>query len=118
MWGFSTREALQRFDQLPLLPGALMESRPPQSPNALYDPDVTLIFYDDPNFGRYPRWFRMIREDPTRFDLLANLRRVLAQYRAARRPEESDTRLQRLLEDRANWIEARISDITTNQLRH
>ncbi|HYZ34496.1 MAG TPA: hypothetical protein VE684_19690 [Crenalkalicoccus sp.] len=133
--------ALIEFDQLPLRPGAIMESRPPQSPNALYDTDVKLIFYDDPNLGRYPRWFQMIREDPARFDLHANLRRVLEQYRsaiAARRslspPEvrqrggvgageqsaaftETEKRLYRLLEARADWIETQLADITMSTPR-
>lgn len=135
------RRALFQFDQLPVRPGAIMESRPPQSPNALYDTDVKLIFYDDPNLGRYPRWFRMIRKDPARFDLQANLWRVLDQYRAAiaaRQPlpppevqhrggigadkqsaafAETQERLYRLLEVRAAWIEAQLAAFTMNTSR-
>jgi len=135
------RTTLIQFDQLPVRPGAIMESRPPQSPNALYDTDVKLIFYDDPNLGRYPRWFRMIRQDPARFDLHANLWRVLEQYRtaiAARQPlpppevqqrggvaageqsaafVETQERLYSLLEARAAWIEAQLADITLNTPR-
>lgn len=130
------RAALIGFDQLPVRPGAIMESRPPQSPNDLYETSVKLIFYDDPNFGRYSRWFRMIREDSARFDLEANLRRVLEQYQAAsaaRLPllapgrqggsERSAAlvvtheRFYRLLEAQAGWIEARLMEVATNAPR-
>lgn len=85
----AARFALTTFDQLPLRPGAIMESRPPQEPNHVYETWLKLIFYDDPIFGPYQRWFDAIRDDPARFDLRSNLRQVLAQYRAAlaaRRP--------------------------------
>jgi hypothetical protein len=83
------RRALLEFDQLPLRPGALMESRPPQRPNELYDTDLAMVFYDEPVFGHYQTWFDAIQADPRLHDPRANLAWVLAEYRqalAARRP--------------------------------
>jgi hypothetical protein len=83
------RRALLEFGQLPLRPGALMESRPPQQPNDVYDTDLALVFYDEPGFGHYQPWFDAIQADPRLHDPRANLAWVAAQYRQAletRRP--------------------------------
>ncbi len=85
----AARRALLQFGQLPLRPGALMESRPPQEPNEVYETALKLIFYDDPTFGPYQRWFDRIQDDPRRHDPRSNLAWVAAQYRQAlaeRRP--------------------------------
>ena len=79
----AARRALMEFGQLPLRPGALMESRPPQQPNDVYETRLKLIFYDEPTLGPYQRWFDAIRSDLSRSDLRSNLRWVLAEYRAA-----------------------------------
>ena len=69
------RTALIQFDQLPVRPGAIVESRPPQSPNALYDTDVKLIFYDDPNLGRSSP---LVPDDPPRSGPLRSARQSSA----------------------------------------
>jgi hypothetical protein len=84
----AARQALDDFATLPLTPGALAESRPPLQPNAVYDTELKLIFYDEPILGRYQAWSDAIFADPRRTDLAANLawfdelyRQVLLQRR-------------------------------------
>jgi hypothetical protein len=40
----------------------------------MYNTHVRLIFYDDPPFGSYQRWFDRIFTEPRYTDLTANLR--------------------------------------------
>lgn len=79
----AARRALLRFDQLPLRPGALMEARPPQQPNEVYETALKLVFYDEPVFGHYQGSFDALQDDPRRHDLRANLAWVAASYRQA-----------------------------------
>jgi len=85
----AARRALLDFGQLPVRLGAVMESRPPQVPNEVYETDLTLLFYDEPTFGRYQGWSDAILADPARYDAKANRAWVVDQYRqalAARKP--------------------------------
>ncbi|MBV1795614.1 hypothetical protein [Siccirubricoccus sp. G192] len=127
----AARRALLQFGQLPLRPGALMESRPPQRPNEVYDTELKLIFYDDPTFGPYQGWFDEIQDDPRRHDLRGNLAWVAGRYREAlverrplawwlaRRPARDDPagfgetyrHLYALLEQGAAAVEARLAGL-------
>ena len=76
----AARQSLARFGTLPTAPGGLAEARPPQRPNEVYDTDVGLIFYDEPNFGPYQRWFDAIWREPRYWDATANLQRFRTVY--------------------------------------
>jgi hypothetical protein len=57
--------------------------------NEIYDPDVQLIFWDEPLLGAYPRRFRHIKAEPRYSDIQENLRYFAQLYRgiqADRRP--------------------------------
>lgn len=86
--GFARRALLEQ-GTLPARPGALAEARPPQQPNAVYDTELKLIFYDDPMFGSYQGWFDAIFSDVSYTDPVANRARFAALARrniAARKP--------------------------------
>ncbi len=58
-------------------------------PNAVYDTQLKLIFYDDPMLGPYQGWFDQIFSDPSYTDPGANRARFAALARrnlATRRP--------------------------------
>ena len=58
------RESLLKFDALPVAPGATIELERIVEPNAVYDSHIKIVFYDDPNLGRYERRYRQILRDP------------------------------------------------------
>lgn len=70
----SARRALLAGDGLPTREGALATFEPMTRDNALYDTDVRLIFYDEPVFGPYERWYRRIVAQKRYTDPRANLR--------------------------------------------
>lgn len=85
----TSRLALLQFGVLPAGPGALASSYPLQRPNALYDTDVNLIFFDDPVVGAYQRRFDQIFRTPRFHDLHANQAHFASAYAdvlAKRRP--------------------------------
>jgi hypothetical protein len=77
------RRALLAFNQLPIQAGALMASRPPQTPNEVYETDLKLIFYDAEFIGPYQGWFDAIQADATQHDPRRNLVWATAQQRLA-----------------------------------
>jgi len=89
----AARRALLAHGALPTRPGALAEARPPQRPNAVYDTDLKLIFYDEPNFGRYQERFDAIFREPRYREARANLehfRSLYARVEAAPAASEVD----------------------------
>lgn len=85
----AARRALLEFGVLPTAPGALASSHPPQRPNAVYDTDVGLIFFDDPVVGAYQGWFDRIFATPRFHDMDANEAHFTTAYASAlarRRP--------------------------------
>ena len=58
------RAALLADGRTPAGPGALVEAVGPRQPNAVYDTDVRLIFYDEPTLGWHPRHFARIMREP------------------------------------------------------
>ena len=85
----AARRGLLEFGVLPASPGVLAVAHPPQRPNALYDTDVKLIFFDDPVFGAYQSRFDRIFATPRYHDLRANRSYYTAAYAevlAKRRP--------------------------------
>lgn len=85
----AARRSLSEFGRLPVEPGVLAEARGPQRPNAVYDTDLKLIFYDAPPFGPYQGWFDAIFSDSGDLDIEQNEAAFAAAYRdaeAARRP--------------------------------
>ena len=83
------RAALLAEGRTPAGPGALVEAVGVLRPNAVYDPDVKLIFFDEPNFGWHPRRFAEIMREGRYWDggvnraYFAGLARVA---QAGRRP--------------------------------
>ncbi len=85
----AARRSLLQFGQLPTRPGALATAYPLQTPNAVYDTDLKLIFYDEPMLGRYQRRFDRIFADAAMLDATANsarFDRLARQAEADRRP--------------------------------
>ncbi len=81
--------SLAEFDRLPWQPGAVVESRPPQTPNDVYDTNLGMLFYDDPITGRYQARLDQIFSHPRYFDIEQNLRYFAALFHrlgAERRP--------------------------------
>jgi hypothetical protein len=74
-------QSLAQFGRLPWLPGAVIEARPPQRPNKVYDTDVALVFYDDPITGRYRRRFDAMLGNPRYVNVEQNLEYFAATYR-------------------------------------
>ena len=88
----SAVRSLTQFGQLPWIPGALAESRPPRLPNDVYDTDLKMVFYDAPIIGRYQGRFDTIFNSPRYFDLARNLEYFAELYRqvdADRKPIET-----------------------------
>ncbi|CAI9122038.1 hypothetical protein [Brytella acorum] len=68
-----TRQTLLHDGWLPGGPGVILDSHPAHAPNAVYNTDLSLIFYDDPILGHYHRAFRRYLDDPRYHDLRASL---------------------------------------------
>jgi hypothetical protein len=77
----AARQSVLRFGQLPVRPGAIVQSWPPRQPNEVYETELKLVFYDEPHFGPYRGWLNAILADPRYFDLERNLRYFAARYR-------------------------------------
>ncbi len=85
----AARRALLEYDTLPTRPNALAEARPPQQPNAVYETELKLIFYDEPVLGPYQGWFDQVFGQPRYTDPQANRAYFAARSRAiaaARKP--------------------------------
>ncbi|GAC1336782.1 MAG: hypothetical protein NVSMB18_00580 [Acetobacteraceae bacterium] len=83
------RQGLLERATLPSRPGGLAVSRPPHSPNEVYEGELKLIFYDDPLLGPYQGWFDRIFAEPRYTDARANRAAFAARARAiaaARKP--------------------------------
>ena len=81
----AARHALLAYGQLPVRAGALLESRPPQQPNEVYETALKLVFYDASFVGPYQGWFDAIQADPTQYEPRRNRAWVVAQHRLALR---------------------------------
>ena len=66
------RSELLDYARLPTFPGALAYAQGPHQPNAVYDTDLKLIFYDDPITGSYQTRFDRIFSEPRYTDPGAN----------------------------------------------
>ena len=77
------RAELLADGRLPSYPGALAEAQGPLQPNAVYDTDLKLIFYDEPNIGPYQRRFDRIFSEPRYTDAGENRAYFVALARAA-----------------------------------
>ena len=83
------RAELLADDRLPTYPAALAEAQGPLQPNEVYDTDLKLIFYDEPNIGPYQRRFDRIFAEPRYTEAAANRAYFAALARtaqASRRP--------------------------------
>lgn len=69
----AARRSLMDFGVLPVGPGSIAHAYPPMRRNDIYDTDLKLIFYDEPNFGSYQKWLDVIFTAPRYFDLEHNL---------------------------------------------
>ena len=78
------QDTLRRTGELPIRAGALAVSVPPHRPNTVYDTDLHLIFYDEPNIGAYQPWSDAIFADAAELDIDANLVAWEQRFRAAR----------------------------------
>jgi hypothetical protein len=86
-----TRRSLLMTGEFPTSPGSLALSRGIHQPNALYEPGLTLIFYDEPLFGHYQRDSDTIFATPRYFDPAAN-RAYFAGIARAKRAEQRPLR--------------------------
>lgn len=68
-----TRQTLLHDGWLPGEPGVILDSNTVRDPNAVYNTQLSLIFYDDPLLGHYNRAFKRYLEQPRYHDLRANL---------------------------------------------
>lgn len=75
------RNSLLQFGWIATQPGALAEAAPAVQPNDIYNTHLRLIFYDEPVFGHYQKWFDRIFADPRYTDLAANLAYFSQLYR-------------------------------------
>lgn len=85
----AARQALLAGDSLPTRPGALATFEPVVQQNDLYTTDLQLIFYDEPMFGPYERWFHQIVAYPRYTGLAANRHHfngIYARIHADRQP--------------------------------
>ncbi len=89
----AARRSLLQFGALPTRPGALAEARPPGRPNEVYETDLKLIFYDEPNFGPYQGWFDQVFRDPRYTDAQANLLHFRRLYGAVEAAPDAGTDL-------------------------
>jgi hypothetical protein len=100
----AARATLLNWHYIPTQPGALAEAVRAIQPNEVYNTHLRLIFYDDPTFGHYQRWFDAIFADPRYTDLRTNLRHFSGLYASilAERPAVG-TRPQEMTADRATF---------------
>lgn len=68
-----TRHTLLHDGWLPGEPGVILDSNTVQTPNAVYNTRLSLIFYDDPLLGHYNQTFQHYLDQPRYHDLHANL---------------------------------------------
>ena len=80
---YAQRDTLLATGELRARPGALASAHPPLRPNEVYDTDVKLVFYDEPNIGRYQPRFDRIFSEPRYTDPAANAAYFDALYRTA-----------------------------------
>jgi hypothetical protein len=76
------RRALLSENEATTQPGGLAVLSRMVTDNEIYDPDVELIFYDDPVLGPYERRFRRLQTEARYSDLRANLGHFSELYRA------------------------------------
>lgn len=76
----AVRRRLATGQGLATAPGALIELKRIAQPNAVYDTDIQLVFYDDPTIGPYMRRYRNILAEPRYSDLRTNLIYFAALY--------------------------------------
>jgi hypothetical protein len=110
----AARRSLLRAGTLPTIPGALAEARPPQRPNAVYDTELKLIFYDEPNFGPYQGWFDAIWREPRYHDARANLEHFRALYgrieaASATPPTDADAAFRRHVAQQRRAVDAALA---------
>lgn len=77
------RNDVLQHERLPTVAGALAEAERAIRPNAIYETNLRLIFYDEPIFGHYQDWFDQIFREKRYTDLAANLRYFSKLYAAA-----------------------------------
>ncbi len=88
----TARRSLLDYGRLPTEPGGLAEAERMWQDNDIYDPEVNLIFYDDPVFGPYKGQFHEIFSESRYTDLRANLNYFASLYRQIRAEKEPDLR--------------------------
>jgi hypothetical protein len=71
---------IMNWHSIPTRAGALAEAVRVVQPNEVYNTHLRLIFYDEPTFGHYQRWFDAIFRDPRYTDLRANLQHFSSLY--------------------------------------
>jgi hypothetical protein len=76
----AARRAVVEDGSLPAGAGSLALAVPAMTDNEVYDPDVRLIFYDEPLLGSYEGRFRRIFSERRYTDLRANLEHFQALY--------------------------------------
>jgi hypothetical protein len=76
----AARATIMNWHSMPTLPGGLAEAVRVVQPNEVYNTHLRLIFYDEPTFGHYQRWFDAIFRDPRYTGLPANLQHFSALY--------------------------------------
>ena len=76
----TVRAEVLRDGFVPTEPGALAAAFPPRTPNAVYDTELQLIFYDEPTIGSYATWFDRIFAQPRYTDMTDDLRHFAALY--------------------------------------
>jgi len=79
----AARRTVMTYGRLPAVPGSLAEARGPQRPNAVYETELKLIFYDAPPFGPYQGWFDDIFNNTSNLDLSRNAVAFATAYRRA-----------------------------------
>ena len=79
----AARRSIMTYGRLPAQPGALAEAHGPQRPNAVYDTDLKIVFYDDPLFGSYQSRFDAIFANAGELDLRRNAEQFADAYRSA-----------------------------------
>lgn len=76
----AARATIQDWHVIPTRPGSLAEAVRAVQPNEVYNTHLRLIFYDEPTFGHYQRWFDAMFSNPRYTDLRANLQHFSALY--------------------------------------
>ena len=76
----AARDSILQRSWLPTEPGGLAEAERAIQSNEVYNTDLRLIFYDEPTFGHYQKWFDHIFAEPRYTDFRANLNYFSALY--------------------------------------